>query len=60
MKLENIIFQNTVDLIKEAQASEHQKSIRVFAKSKISTHVWVFYLLGSAVAENSPISAQYQ
>ena len=43
MKLENIIiFQNTVDLIKEAQASEHQKSICVFGKSKISTHVWIF------------------
>jgi len=28
MKLENIInFQNTVDLIKEARASEHQKSM---------------------------------
>jgi len=48
MKFENIIIlQNTVDLIKEAQASEHQKSICVFVKSKISTHVWIFYSLGT-------------
>jgi translation initiation factor 2 subunit 3 len=33
MKLENIIIlQNKVDLIKEAQALEHQKSIAAFAK----------------------------
>ena len=33
MKLENIIIlQNKVDLIKEAQALEHQKSISAFVK----------------------------
>ena len=48
MKLENIIiFQKTVNLIKEAQASEHQMSICVFGKSKISTRVWIFYPLGT-------------
>ncbi|KAJ8690369.1 eukaryotic translation initiation factor 2 subunit gamma [Pleurotus ostreatus] len=42
MKLENIIIlQNKVDLIKEAQALEHQKSISSFVKG--------------TVAENSPI-----
>lgn len=35
MKLENIIIlQNKVDLIKEAQALEHQKSIAAFVKGK--------------------------
>jgi len=49
MKLENIIIlQNKVDLIKEAQASEHHKSISAFVKGKISTsHVWVFCSLGT-------------
>lgn len=48
MKLENIIIlQNKVDLIKEAQASEHHKSISAFVKGKISTpYVWIFYSLG--------------
>lgn len=37
MKLENIIIlQNKVDLIKEAQALEHQKSISSFVKGEIS------------------------
>ena len=59
MKLENIIiFQKTVSLIKEAQASEHQMSICVFGAryqpvSGYSTH----WGLGT-VAENSPFSAQ--
>lgn len=49
MKLENIIIlQNKVDLIKEAQASEHHKSISAFVKGKISIpHVWIFYSLGT-------------
>jgi translation initiation factor 2 subunit 3 len=35
MKLENIIIlQNKVDLIKEAQALEHQKSISAFVKGE--------------------------
>ena len=38
MKLENIIIlQNKVDLIKEAQALEHQKSISAFVKG--SPHI---------------------
>ena len=38
MKLENIIIlQNKVDLIKEAQALEHQKSITAFVKGIISS-----------------------
>ena len=38
MKLENIIiFQNTVDLIKEAQASEHQKSMCLCKKQDINS-----------------------
>lgn len=36
MKLENIIIlQNKVDLIKEAQALEHQKSITAFVKGML-------------------------
>ena len=36
MKLENIIIlQNKVDLIKEAQALEHQKSITAFVKGSL-------------------------
>jgi len=36
MKLENIIIlQNKVDLIKEAQALEHQKSISAFVKGSL-------------------------
>lgn len=37
MKLQNIIIlQNKVDLIKEAQALEHQKSIAAFVKGMLS------------------------
>ncbi len=41
MKLENIIIlQNKVDLIKEAQASEHHKSISAFVKGEsLALHV---------------------
>lgn len=42
MKLENIIIlQNKVDLIKEAQALEHQKSISAFVKGKHSQSGWI-------------------
>ncbi|KAG6818722.1 hypothetical protein H0H93_002491 [Arthromyces matolae] len=51
MKLENIIIlQNKVDLIKEAQALEHQKSIAAFVKAKMKL---IKYL--GTVAESSPI-----
>ena len=45
MKLEHlIILQNKVDLIKEAQALEHQKSIAAFVKGAqfITSHVALF------------------
>jgi len=40
MKLENlIILQNNVDLLKEAQALAHQKSIAAFVKDTISVQL---------------------
>jgi translation initiation factor 2 subunit 3 len=60
MKLEHIIIlQNKVDLIKEAQALDHQKSIAAFVKGEprgVSAAVakLISFVLGT-VAENSPI-----
>ena len=64
MKLENIIIlQNKVDLIKEAQALEHQKSIAAFVKgipklalslAKSCSHGLCYPYTGT-VAESSPI-----
>lgn len=60
MKLENIIIlQNKVDLIKESQALEHQKSIADFVKGMLlalSLSDWCSYvILQGTVAESSPI-----
>lgn len=50
MKLENIIIlQNKVDLIKETQALEHQKSIAAFVKGMI------VYFLGTCFTDESRI-----
>jgi translation initiation factor 2 subunit 3 len=46
MKLEHIIIlQNKVDLIKEAQALEHQKSISAFVKGVSDIYLLIFYLI---------------
>jgi translation initiation factor 2 subunit 3 len=60
MKLENIIIlQNKVDLIKEAAALEHQKSISAFVKGTIVVHLRPCVNLTThqkgTVAETSPI-----
>lgn len=61
MKLENIIIlQNKVDLIKESQALEHQKSIAAFVKgepffSLISLYPSSVFWATGTVAESSPI-----
>jgi translation initiation factor 2 subunit 3 len=58
MKLEHIIIlQNKVDLIKEAQALEHQKSISAFVKGMSDIYLFAYNLIGfeGTVAESSPI-----
>ena len=59
MKLEHIIIlQNKVDLIKEAQALEHQKSISAFVKGSNFLSCWIVHFLtkySGTVAESSPI-----
>jgi translation initiation factor 2 subunit 3 len=46
MKLENIIIlQNKVDLIKEAQALEHQKSISAFVKGTTNPPKFLDFLV---------------
>jgi translation initiation factor 2 subunit 3 len=60
MKLENIIIlQNKVDLIKEAQALEHQKSITAFVKGSLivclATCTRLKNVNSGTVAESSPI-----
>ena len=58
MKLENIIIlQNKVDLIKEAQALEHQKSISAFVRgANFLAELYIFLTKCSGtVAESSPI-----
>ena len=59
MKLENIIIlQNKVDLIKEAQALEHQKSIAAFVKGTFIIRGYVLPTktkISGTVAESSPI-----
>lgn len=67
MKLENIIIlQNKVDLIKEAQALEHQKSITAFVKGERRACVFVLELTrrrhcGGVVADRANLrSAQVQ
>ena len=59
MKLEHIIIlQNKVDLIKEAQALEHQKSISAFVKGSNFLSCWIVHCLtkcSGTVAESSPI-----
>jgi len=64
MKLEHIIIlQNKVDLIKEAQALEHQKSISAFVKgmSDICLHTYIFISsVLKAPSPNRPPSYPYQ
>jgi translation initiation factor 2 subunit 3 len=59
MKLEHIIIlQNKVDLIKEAQALEHQKSIASFVKGRsfaVVSSFKAFKQQSGTVAESSPI-----
>jgi translation initiation factor 2 subunit 3 len=59
MKLEHIIIlQNKVDLIKETQALEHQKSISAFVKGSNLIPYWIVHIsikYSGTVAESSPI-----
>ena len=55
MKLEHIIIlQNKVDLIKEAQALEHQKSISAFVKGSNFLSCWIVHFYKPNAQEPLP------
>lgn len=55
MKLEHIIIlQNKVDLIKEAQALEHQKSISAFVKGSNYFSCWIVHFYKPNAQEPLP------